>query len=77
MMVNEKQFNITLTEKDVELIVTALRGEYMFKRDLAKKSMEEKQPEKAARISNDAREVAKIRDDMGHLINVFFFGDER
>ena len=77
MMVNEKQFNITLTEKEVDLIVTALHGEYKFKRDLVKKATAENQQERAARINNDALDVARIRDDMGKMINCFFCGEDR
>ena len=73
MKLNEKQYNITLSEDDIRGIVTALHNEYLDKRDQYR---ENKDADAAPGLYKLMATAQEARNFFAGLVNISYMGQD-
>lgn len=68
-----QKFTVELTTEEIELLTTALHGEYKFIRKLCE---ENANPREAARLHEKTQAVRALRNSFSGLINRFYMGED-
>ena len=68
----KQSFTIELTTEEIEVITTALHGEYKFVKDLRTKAEQDQQP----RLYQKQKTVQRLRNDFAELVGQRFMGED-
>lgn len=72
MQTVKRSFTVELTAEEIEVITTALHGEYKFVKDLRTKAEQDQQP----RLHQKQETTQRLRNEFAELVGRRFMGED-